>query len=268
MPVDLDTYLARIGFGGPLRADLATLGALSSAHARAIPFENLDVLLGRGIRLEVSSLERKLVHDRRGGYCFEQNGLLLEVLRQIGFAATPLSARVRLQRARDFIPPRTHLFLRVDLDGASWLADVGIGSFSLTAPIRLLTDLEQPTPHETRRLVREGPLWFHQVRLAGVWQDVYDFTLEEMPPIDRELANWYTSTHPDSKFRQNLSVARADTDGRRRSLLNREFTRRDATGRGETTMLSSPAELRQCLAENFGLNFPADTEFQCAGLVW
>jgi N-hydroxyarylamine O-acetyltransferase len=189
-------------------------------------------------------------------------------LRALGFAVQPLSARVRIRQPRDYTPPRTHLFLRVELGTESWIADAGIGSFSLTAPIRLVPDLAQATPHEARRLVRDGALWFHQVQLAGEWQDLYDFTLEEMPPIDRELGNWYTSAHPDSKFRQNLSVARVDDHGRRRSLLNREFTLRHADGRAEATTLESPEALRRCLADNFGLHFPAGTEFPCPGLVW
>ncbi|HEY4301666.1 MAG TPA: arylamine N-acetyltransferase [Candidatus Didemnitutus sp.] len=266
--MDLPAYVDRVGLRLPLPPTVATLAALLAAHTRAIPFENLDVLLGREIRLDPDSLQRKLVRERRGGYCFEQNGLLLEVLRDLGFVAAPLSARVRLRQPRDFMPPRTHLFVRVEIEGTTWLADAGIGSFSLTAPIRLVPDLAQTTPHETRRLVREGPLWFHQVRLGGEWQDVYDFTLEEMPPIDRELASWYTSTHPNSKFRLNLSVARADENGRRRSLLNREFTVRHPDGHGESRMLESPEDLRLCLAENFGLEFPGGTDFPCPGLIW
>jgi len=265
---DLDAYLARVGLTGPLPPTLATLHALLAAHTRVIPFENLDVVLGRGIRLDPASLERKLVHDRRGGYCFEQNGYFLGVLEALGFRVTPLSARVRFQQPRDFIPPRTHLFLRVELDGAGWLADVGFGSFSLTGAIRLVLDEPQATPHETRRIVRDGPRFFQQVLLAGEWHDVYDFTQEEMPPIDRELANWWTSTHPESRFRQNLIAARADSHGRRRSLLNREFTIRQADGTKETTVLGSPDELLEVLRAHFGLEFPAGTRFACANLVW
>src|SRR6185369_6798280 len=128
--------------------------------------ENLDVLLGRGINLEPAAVQQKLIHQKRGGYCFEQNSLLLQVLEAVGFAVKPISARVRLQRPRDFIPPRTHLFLRVELEGESWLADVGIGSLSLTSAIRLNTDAEQSTAHEPHRIAREGNLLFHQARLG------------------------------------------------------------------------------------------------------
>jgi N-hydroxyarylamine O-acetyltransferase len=267
-PSDLDAYFDRIGYAGPRAPTLAALRALSAAHARAIPFENLDVLLGRPIRLEPEALVEKLVHARRGGYCFEQNGLLLEVLTALGFQVAPLSARVRLQHPRAFTPPRTHLFLRVELEGQSWLADVGVGSATLTAPIRLEPDVEQPTLHEPRRLVREGGRWFHQIRHGDAWSDVCEFTLEEMPPIDRELANWFTSAHPQSHFKNRLIAARAEPDGRRVTLLNRELKLRAADGQAEARELASPEALLAVLAEHFGLRFPPGTRFGPPGSPW
>src|SRR3954468_14639555 len=134
---DLHAYFVRIGYTGERAPTLATLHAIAWHHATSIPFENLDVLLGRGINVGPAAVERKLVHEKRGGYCFEQNSLLLHVLRALGYQATPLSARVRIQRPRDFIPPRTHLFVRVDLADEPWIVDAGIGSASLTSAIRL-----------------------------------------------------------------------------------------------------------------------------------
>jgi N-hydroxyarylamine O-acetyltransferase len=256
--IDLDAYFQRIGYRGTREPSLATLNGLVCAHVQSIPFENLDVLMGRPIALDAASLERKLIYGGRGGYCFEQNGLLLLVLEALGFHVRPLSARVRWQRPRDFIPPRTHLFARVELDGVSWLADVGNGSMSLSAALRLELDTEQPTPHEIRRLIKEGALYFHQVRLGNEWHDVSEFTLEEMPPIDRELANWYTSTHPQSIFRNGLLVARAAPAGRRVTLLDQKLTLRDANGHGDTRLLTSNAELRQALAEHFDLHIAPD----------
>ena len=262
----LDAYFDRIGYHGPREPTLAVLHALTAAHAQSIPFENLDVLLDRRIRLEDEALFQKLVHDRRGGYCFEQNGLFLKVLRTLGFAATPLSARVRLQRPRDFLPPRTHMFIRVDIDGERWLSDVGVGALSLTCAIRLDTHGEQATPHEPRRVVREGLLLFHQARLGDAWQDVCEFTLEEMPLIDREVANWFTSTHPQSHFRNRLIASRAAPDGRRLTLLNDEFTVRQRDGRAETLRLGSPDALLSTLAAEFGLHFAPGTRFELAEL--
>ncbi len=159
------------------------------------------------------------------------------------------------------------MFLRVHLDGESWLADAGIGALSLTAALRLETDVEQTTPHESRRIVREDGRYFHQVRFADGWHDVCEFTLEEMPPIDRELANWFTSAHPQSHFKSRLVVARAIPDGGRVSILNRELNVRRA-GVAQTRALASASELLSVLAELFYLHFAPGTEFQCPALDW
>lgn len=265
---DLDAYFARIGYRGGRAPTLETLDGIVRAHVTTIPFEALDVILGRGVDLDPAAVERKLVHDRRGGYCFEQNSHLLHVLTALGFEAVPLSARVRLQRPRWFTPPRTHMFLRVTLDGRPWLADVGIGALSPTAAIRFdVDDDEQPTPHETRRLVTEGNLRFHQVRFADGWHDIYDFTGEEMPEIDRLVGNWFTSTHPTSHFRERLMVARATPEGRV-VILNRELAFRDRFGVSRPQPIDSHDDLLAALAEHFGLHFPAGTRFECAQLQW
>jgi len=266
--MNLAGYFQRIGYRGGYQPDLALLSALTTAHTRSIPFENLDVLLGRPIALEPDALFQKLIVDRRGGYCFEQNGLFLEVLRELGFQVAPLSARVRLQRPRDFTPPRTHVFLRVELRGESWLTDVGVGGLSLTSPLRLASREEQATLHEPRRIIQEGERLFHQVRFGAEWQDVCEFTLEEMPPIDRELANWYTSAHPNSHFKNRLLVARAAPEGQRLTILNDQFTLRDRYGTATTRQIASAPELLEVLLKQFGLSFPAGTRFGDGGGPW
>lgn len=160
---DLDAYFARTGYTGPREPTLAVLHAVTLHHATSIPFENLDVLLGRGISLAPEAIFQKLVRDRRGGYCFEQNTLLLLVLRALGYRVTPIGARVRWQKPRDITPARTHLFLRVHLASGDWLTDVGLGSASLTGALPLAFDRELATPHEKRRLVREDGRLFHQL---------------------------------------------------------------------------------------------------------
>jgi N-hydroxyarylamine O-acetyltransferase len=276
--VNLAAYFERIGYGGPTSVSVSTLHGITAAHVAAIPFENLDVLLGRPISLVPERIAQKLVAERRGGYCFEQNTLLLHVLEALGFQVRALSARVRVLRPRDFVPPRTHVFLRVELDGASWLTDVGVGGLSLSAALRLVADVEQSTPHEPRRIVREGD-WsgferrgpsarlFHQAYFAGAWQDVCDFTLEEMPEIDRVLGNWYTSAHPESHFRSRLIVARALPQGRV-TLSNRELTVRQLDGSAVTQQIESPEQLLSLLAQHFSLHFPEGTRFTCPGLDW
>jgi N-hydroxyarylamine O-acetyltransferase len=260
---DLEAYFARIGYDGPRNPNLDVLNAIAEAHVQSIPFENLDVLLARPIRLEPAAIFQKLVLDRRGGYCFEQNGLLLEILSAMGFQVAPLSARVRWQRPRDFTPPRTHVFLKTTINGEAWLVDVGVGGLSLTSAIRLEESGNlQATPHEPRRIVREEGRLFHQVLLAEQWSDLYEFTLEEMPLIDRELGNWYTSAHPESKFRNRLIVARAAPDGVRLTLQNDEFSMRGRDGRADIRKLTTPEELLEVLATHFGLHFPSGTRFK------
>ncbi len=253
--VDLDAYFARTGYRGPRTPTLETLNALVHAHVSTIPFENLDVLIERRIELAPEALEQKLVGERRGGYCFEQNGLLLEVLAQLGFEARPLSARVRMGKTRDVIPARTHLCVRVELD-ESWLVDVGFGGMSLTSALRLGIEGPQETPHETRRLVREGGRVFHQALLAGEWADLYEMTLEEMPLIDRIVANHYTSTHPDSHFRHSILCAKALPDGERLTILNKELTRRKRGGEPTKQPIATHDELLAILREQFGLVLP------------
>jgi N-hydroxyarylamine O-acetyltransferase len=259
--LDLDAYFARTGYSGPREPTLATLHAVTLHHATAIPFENLDVMLGRGISLAPGAIFQKLVHDRRGGYCFEQNNLLLLVLRALGYRVTPIGARVRWQIPRDVNPARTHLFLRVHLAEGDWLTDVGMGGASLTGAIPLEFDRESPTPHEPRRLVRDGERMFHQLWTGTEWTDCCEFTLNEMFPIDCEVANWWTSASPASHFKTNVVVGRAGRDGTRKAIRGGEFThRRGAEILAKETITSAP-QLLAILAPHFDLHFPAGTRF-------
>ena len=268
MTLDLAAYFSRIGYRGPGAPTVEALNALTSAHVQAIPFENLDVLLGRGIDLAPEAIFDKLVRQRRGGYCFEHNGLFLEVLTALGFTVRPLSARGRILTPRGPIPPRTHLLLEAHVAGERWLTDVGVGALSLTSAIRFAVDDEQQTPHEPRRIVREAEHWLHQARLGDTWTDVYEFTGEEMPPIDREVGNWYTSAHPRSHFRSLLIAARAAPDGGRVTLRDGELKRRDHQGRAETRTIGSAEELLAVLRTEFGLAFPPGTRFGEPGAPW
>ena len=268
MPINLPAYLTRINYSGSTPPILETLRSIQFHHACSIPFENLDVLLKRGIALDLDALQKKLVTDRRGGYCFEQNWLLLHVLRELGFKATPLAARVRFRQPRDFVPPRTHIFVRVDLDGEQWLADVGVGGLSPTAPIRFVVNEEQTSPHEPRRILRENDRYYHQVKLGPNWEDVCEFTGEEMHGIDREVGNWWTSTNPNSKFAQNIMAAIANPDGTRCVLENQTFTHRRASDGHvlKTIDIKISEELLDILATYFRLHFARQTRFGIFGL--
>ena len=265
--VDLDAYLARIGYVGPRAPVRDTLAGILRAQVQTIPFENLDVLLGRPIRTDAESVVRKLAHDRRGGYCFEQNHLLLYALRALGFAAEPMIARVRWQVPAEVATGLTHMLVRVTLDGHDWLADAGMGSLSLTAPLELRDGLEQDTPHDRRRLVRRDGHLVQQVLFAGEWQDVNLFRPETAAAVDLEAGNWYSHTHPQAHFRNNLMVARATPDGRR-TLFNREFTERARDGSSIKREIATPDELLAVLAGQFDLHFPAGTRFGAPDAPW
>jgi N-hydroxyarylamine O-acetyltransferase len=260
--IHLDAYLGRIGYDGPCEATVAVLAEIQQRHVQAIPFENLDIQLGRPIRIDLPSIEGKLVRGGRGGYCFEHNTLLQAALTALGFAVTPLAARVLWQLPPDTEAPLTHMALMVEADGRRWLVDGGFGASSPTAPLHLDGDDRQPTPHEPRRIVRRSAAGYvQQIQFTGgEWADLYQFTLEPCLRVDYEVANWWTSTHPDSRFTRNLIVART-AEARRYTIFNREFTVRHLDGGAEKRELTDPDELLAVLAEDFGLEFPAGTRF-------
>ncbi|HEY1931419.1 MAG TPA: arylamine N-acetyltransferase [Acetobacteraceae bacterium] len=255
MPADmfhLDAYLARIGHTGPRDPSLAVLRAVIAAHTAVIPFENIDVFLGRGVSLDSAVLQRKILDGRRGGYCFEQNTLLRAALSAMGFDVTGLMARVVRGMDATAQTPRTHMTLRVDLPEGPFLADVGFGNLAPTAPLALAQEREQKTLHEACRLLPVGQEWLLQARLAGGWANVYRFPLQPQFDIDYEVGNWFTSTRPGGMFVSNLIVARP-ADGCRMTLFNRQFARRSMDGRVERRELRSADDYGRTLADAFGI---------------
>src|SRR6185437_15174542 len=254
--LDLQTYLARIGVRAPVAPNLQTLRAIITAHVATIPFENLDPFLGISPALDIASVQRKLVHDHRGGYCFEQNCLLSDALRAIGFQVTDLAARVLWGQPEDAITARTHMLLRVEVDGKSWLADAGFGGNTPTGPLQLVADIEQATPHEPFRLIRRNDNdWRLQLFAADAWQTLYRFDLQPQYPADYRVSNYWTSTSPDSHFVTGISAARAPA-GRRLTLRNRQFTEHTAGGATTKRILSTTAEIRAVLQEEFLIWLP------------
>jgi N-hydroxyarylamine O-acetyltransferase len=266
-PPDMSAYFSRIGYSGPATPTLATLGAIQLAHLNAVPFENIDVLLGRTIDIAPAAIEAKIVRSVRGGYCFEQNTIFREALRMIGFNVTPLLSRVRRNVPPDVRTPLTHMVLLVEIDGRQWLADVGFGSVGTTAPLALDTEEEQQTPHEPHRLVRRNGTILHQAKLGADWTDVYEFVPEEPAPIDFELGNWFSCTHPNSHFRKNLIVTRV-AGAKRLSIFNREYTERGQDGRAEIRAIASPEDLFDLLTGRFGINLPAGTRIDIPAAPW
>jgi N-hydroxyarylamine O-acetyltransferase len=256
MSLDLHAYFRRIGYRGARVPTLDTLRALHALHPQAIPFENLDPLLGRPVRLDLGSLEDKLLRRGRGGYCFEQNVLFGHVLSVLGFRFVGLGARVLWMLPEGgAVPPRSHMLLLLELGGEPYIADVGFGGITLTAPIRLVPNLEQSTPHESFRLLETGGEFILQVKLHDDWRPLYCFDLRQQFPADYEITNWYHSTSPSSQFTKDLIVARPDAD-RRYALCNMDFTVHHFDGRTERRALRNQAELRDVLSGPFGLSLP------------
>jgi N-hydroxyarylamine O-acetyltransferase len=258
---DLDAYFARIGYAGPRSPTLATLRAIHALQPAKIPFESLDVFLRRPVRLDLASLQAKLVGERRGGYCFELNGLFAGALRALGFSITPLSARVRWMA-----PPerpeggRTHTLTRVDLPEGPYLADVGFGGHLLAGPIRLERETEQTTPASTVRLVGNDPYFILQAQLAQKgWQDLYSFTLEPALAVDYEVGNWFTSTSPRSRFYADFLAERL-TPKSRLSVFNAKVTERHATGETNQRILTSAKEFAAMLNKDLAVTPPIDPE--------
>lgn len=252
---DLDAYCARIGYRGERTPTLNTLAAIHRHHTRAVPFENLNPLLGWPVRLDIASLQEKIVRCGRGGYCFEQNLLLMHALRAIGFSVAGLAARVIYNAPVDVVPARSHMLLRIALDRRAYVADVGFGGQTLTDPIRLEVDIEQSTSLEPFRLVATGDEYVMQARIDGAWKALYRFGLQEQHQVDYEVANWYVSTHPNSRFVTGLIAARPDVD-RRYALLNNQLAVHHLNGRTERQVLRSAAELRAVLAGPFKIAVP------------
>lgn len=250
---DLDAYFARIGYEGPHVPTLETLKALHHAHALTIPFENLDVLAKRPINLDLASLQKKLVTDKRGGYCFEVNALFAAALRELGFDVTTLIGRVRWMSPEEVDTARSHMLMRVELPEGSYLADVGFGGLTMTGPIRFDTGVEQETPHEPRRLLDHEDGLELQAKVAGEWTPIYRFTLEPHRRTDYEVASWYTSTHPSSIFVQFL-IAGLPQEGKWLSLFNRDFKIRGLDGKAETRILDSADEIAEVLETYFGIS--------------
>ncbi|WP_250514973.1 arylamine N-acetyltransferase [Caballeronia sp. INDeC2] len=266
--IDLAAYFERIGFSGPARPapTLDTLRALHLLHPQSIPFENLDVLIGRPVRLDIQSIQGKLVANQRGGYCYEHNLLFRSVLQTLGFRVRSFAARVLWGRDAADMPPRTHMLLLTDLDEGTFVTDVGFGGMTLSAPLALQTGLEQITPHGAFRLDDAGgepPAFILQALVNGAWTSVYRFDLDPQYDADYEMANHFVSTYPQSIFLHNLLAARL-APGKRFALFNRRFSAHDEREGSDHRELRSVADLRRALENELGIRLPDSTGLDAA----
>ncbi|MEU5811353.1 arylamine N-acetyltransferase [Streptomyces sp. NPDC047718] len=259
--LDLDAYLARIGYEGAREPTLEVLRALHAAHVASIGFENLEAVLGRAVRLDLESLQAKMVRRQRGGTCSEHTLLYAAALEAIGFAFTATASRVRVHEGPTL--PATHASLRVELDGEEWFTDVGFGAEGLLAPLRLRDGEVVRQGGWTYGLVREegptagmpGPLVLRRLRQHG-WYDLYAIGTEPRFPIDYLMTSHFTYTHPRSPFQDTLLVQRPAAD-RRLVLHDTELTTLLPDFTAETRRVPAE-ELPTLLTEEFGIGIDAD----------
>ncbi|AYV30356.1 Arylamine N-acetyltransferase [Streptomyces sp. ADI95-16] len=255
--LDLDAYLARIGYDGPvggdgeLSADLATLYAVHWAHTAAITFESLDVLLGRPVALDIKALQDKIVRGRRGGYCYEQNSLLAAALERIGFEVSGRGARNRTRG--DTLLAVTHAVLVVTVDGEPWLCDAGFGYLGPREPVPLARPGAEIRQGAWTYTVREedGGVLALCLRREGTWRELYAFSPQHYHPVDYVVLNHYSSSHPRSAFIGQV-IVQLPGDAVRLALVGRELTRLYPDGRTERQPVA-PGELVPLLAREFGL---------------
>lgn len=252
--LDLDAYFKRIQWGGDIRHDLVSLASLVRAHMAHIPFENLDVLLGRPIRIDLDSVQRKLVQARRGGYCFEHATLFSAVLEQIGFRPERKLARVTLKAPREAVP-RTHMFIVVPVSEGRFVVDVGFGGLAPQVPLPLVEAAPLDSSHAlTHWMRRDQRYWTMCARSKGEVIDAWVTNLDDEGPADFEMGNHYVSTHPQSVF-VNRILLRALTPYGRVTVMNRDAT----IWRGqeaESVHLADRDALRQLLLDHFGMDLP------------
>jgi N-hydroxyarylamine O-acetyltransferase len=230
------------------------LAELHRAHATSIPFENLDPYGGLPVSLEIDDLQRKLVHERRGGYCFEHNLLLKAALEALGAEVEPMLARVRVGAPPGAIRPRSHLLLRVRHEDAVWHADVGFGAGTLLEPLPFGPGAAYEQSGWCFRVVEEGAQLVVQTAGEDGWEDLYAFLPEPVPAVDVEMSNWFTCSHPASVFVTNLMVVAQHPDGTRAVLSDRgELALSERTPSGETVAPVTREQIPSLLAERFGL---------------
>ena len=264
MSIELAAYVARIGLEGPVAADPAGLSAVQAAHRRSIAFENLEVMQGRRIAIGREAVFAKLVGARRGGYCFEQNRLLADMLGEMGLASRPLLARPLLGDPPEPMP-RTHCLLLLEIGGEPWIADGGFGG-AFCPPLPLLegvaTTSDDGAAHRLRRIGEAGSLpgeWLLERRAPGEaeWAAQFAFDLAEVAPSDLAMGNHWSCTHPAARFVNEQVVTLCLPDGFA-SMVDRRFSLHRAGMAAERREIGSAAEYGAVLQTVFGLALPAE----------
>lgn len=256
---DRALYLQRLGFDAPAAPTLETLRQLQLRHTSVFPFENLTTLSGEPVLIDLPSIERKVLHDGRGGYCYELNNLFLALLQDLGFDARAISGRVVMGQPEGAWTARTHRLSLVIIDDVRYITDVGFGGMVPTAPLLLDTRAEQLTPHEPYRIDLHVDGFILRANVAGEWRAMYIFDLQRQEDIDFAVGNWYVSTHPESSFVKQLMVARTG-EGWRRTLNNGSFAIHRIGQDSERREVTDVQELIGLLGSEFGIRVPEQAQ--------
>ena len=250
---DQQAWLDRIGYTGSCQPTLDTLHKLIFAHSHTIAYESLDIMLGRTPKLDIASLQRKMIVGGRGGYCLEQNMLFREGLRSLGYNVTSLQGRVVRGMAIDAPRPAIHMLLQVNLPEGPYLADVGFGNLAPTSALLLREGIEQETPHEPMRFIDVGGELTLQAKLGDDWEHIYRVIPYPRYDGEYEITNWYTGTHPDAPYQSNIIAAKPGPNRTRITMFNARVTVRYATGESERRHLKDEVEFQSVLRDDFGL---------------
>jgi N-hydroxyarylamine O-acetyltransferase len=256
-------YLELLGYTAPPAPTLATLAVLQARHTQTFPFETLSNLLRLPVPIDLPALEKKVLHDGRGGYCYELNLLYQALLRHLGYSVRALSGRVVMGGPENAWPPRTHLLALIRLDGVDYISDVGFGRLVPTAPLRLDERQPQATPLEPFRIDERDGEYLLRAQVSGVWRGLYRFDLQVQEHVDHEVGNWYVCTHPDSPMVGQLIVARSG-DGMRKTLNNGSYGVHRPDAISERRQISDVDAILTLLRKEFGLTVPAHPDLKTA----
>lgn len=248
----LSDYFERIGYSGAAGTDRQTIAAIMRCQLRTVPFENLDVQAGKVVSLVPEEIVEKIVGRRRGGYCYEVNGLFAMALQALGVPYRFVAARPRTYSTRR---PRTHMALILTFDGERWLHDLGFGSHGIRAPMSLdRPGVDVSQDFDTYRLEKIGDeLYLLRTIVEGEWADQYEFDFSPQEWVDFVPANFLNSRHPEAIFVQHLIAVR-QTDEGRKILFDDTFK---VVARGRTEACTIPANERDAvLLREFGLTAP------------
>ncbi|WP_041276067.1 arylamine N-acetyltransferase family protein [Desulfosporosinus acidiphilus] len=248
---NIDAYLERINYEGNVDVSYETLYALHTSHTLNVPFENLDVYNRKPILLDTESLYKKIVENKRGGYCFEMNGLFSYILKELGFKVTDLLARGTTD-GKTFLA-KLHQLLMVEIDDKRWLVDVGYGNNGITAPLLLEEGLEQRQFAHTYRLLNDPKFGYVlQYKVKDEYQYLYAFTLDECYPMDFLMSNHFTATYPDSLFLKMKFCTMPTKEGRI-TLTDNHFKVLE-NGKVCEQNVANDGEFNELLKKHFQLN--------------